>query len=735
MFLAHSARPAESITAQPYADHVQAVMAKAFENARLASRGTEFRQFFIDALRLAAEYHDLGKLDSLNQTVLSAGKAGGKLPVNHVDAGVAAMIQRAKEPAAALAALLIYSHHQGLPNATEILNNHFRDIRLHEELVSTKERTDGLLERYLGWHTQVVSLQSPTSNACVKLPSSPQVAARLALSCLVDADHSDTAQNYGQSEPSIYVSLNPADRLRSLDEYVASFKTEPMSERNQLRAKVYATCRTTSTERGIVSCDSPVGSGKTTAIMAHLLQAAAENNLRRVFVVLPYTNIITQSVDVYRKCLLLDGENPEHVVAAHHHRAEFSDLQSRSLTYLWEAPVVVTTAVQFFETLAAARTGALRKLHQLANSAIFIDESHAALPAHLWPTAWTWINALKREWNCHFVLGSGSLAQFWTLPEFSDPPSVVPSIISEAPSKESEKFEANRVSYISHPTPLSLEDLVDFVAEIEGPRLLIVNTVQSAAFIASTLRIADSSNVEHLSTSLTPADRAKTLARIRSRLDHKQDNEWTLVATSCVEAGVDISFRTGFRERASLNSLLQTSGRVNRNGEFGTANVWDIQLIHDDRLRRHPAFEDSAIVLGELFEKDMVAPEHCTYAMQKEIRRAGMKTEADLIQKLEAKRQFAEVERHFRVIDSNTIIAVVDCRLKRKLRNRDKVSFQELQNGSVQIYSNRVTDFAIAPIAERPGVYEWTLEYDSFLGYMAGVINLTGFLSNGGACV
>jgi CRISPR-associated endonuclease/helicase Cas3 len=735
-FLAHSARPAEGIPAQSYADHIHAVTALAFENARLASHGTQFRQFFIDSLRLAAEYHDLGKLDPLNQKVLSSNNVEGGLPVNHVDAGVATMVRRAKDAAASLAALLIYSHHRGLPDASEIFNNHLRDIDRNEQFGSTKERTDQWLDRYLEWHQGDVNSKSLGDASNSNLPPNAQIAARIALSCLVDADHSDTAQNYGQSQPSTFVPLNPAERLTRLDEYIASLNTGPQSERNKLRAKVYDACRTASTKRGIVSCDSPVGSGKTTAIMAHLLRVTSEHNLRRVFVVLPYTNIINQSVDVYRKCLVMNGENPEHVVAAHHHRAEFSDLQSRSLTYLWEAPIIVTTAVQFFETLAAARTGALRKLHQLANSAVFIDEAHAALPAHLWPTAWRWLNGLQQDWQCHFVLGSGSLAQFWTLPEFSDPPSAVPSIISETPSKSSEEFEAKRIAYQSHPKPLSLEQLVDFIAETEGPRLLIVNTVQSAAFIASVLKTHPKSNdVEHLSTSLTPNDRAKTLDRIRARLVDKQDKAWTLVATSCVEAGVDISFRTGFRERASLNSLLQTSGRVNRNGEFGTADVWDIQLIHDDCLRRHPAFENSAIVLGELFEKGMVLPENCTYAMQKEIRRAGMKTEAELIQKLEAKRQFAEVERHFRVIESNTIIAVVERSLKRKLRNRDKVSFQELQNGSVQIYSNRVTDFAIASIAERPGVYEWTLEYNSFLGYMAGVIGQVDFLCDGGAFI
>jgi len=485
----------------------------------------------------------------------------------------------------------------------------------------------------------------------------------------------------------------------------------------------------------MMSCDSPVGSGKTTAVMAHLLRVAAESNMRRVFVVLPYTSIITQSVDVYRRSLVLDNENPEHVVAAHHHRADFDDLETRHLTYLWQSPIIVTTAVQFFETLAAASTGSLRKLHQLAGSAIFIDESHAALPSHLWPLAWRWLQQLNREWNCHFVLGSGSLSQFWTLPEFSDPPSNLKTIVAPTDAQASEVYESTRISFRSKVDALAMEELVSWLSTFPGPRLLIVNTVQSAAYLAQSLGSNNRSVVEHLSTSLTPCDREISLSKIRERLSDNSDSDWTLVATSCVEAGVDISFRTGFRERSSLNSLLQTSGRVNRSGEYGTAEVWDIQLKHDHRLRKHPAFDDSSVVVGELFDEGMVSPRYCTEAMRREIRRGGMKTAAALLVAAEQKTQFADVAKQFRVIDSNTETAVVDKKLINRLRSRQKVSFDELQNGSVQIYSNRRIDFAISAIPERPGVFEWTLKYDRFLGYMAGVIENVDFVSSGGACV
>src|SRR5207244_4972261 len=116
--------------------------------------------------------------------------------------------------------------------------------------------------------------------------------------------------------------------------------------RTRLRAMVYQQCRDADCSPRIMACDSPVGSGKTTAVMAHLLRVAEAKKLRRVFVVLPFTNIIDQSVEVYRESLVIDDEPTDDVVVAHHHKAEFDDPAARQYSFLWHAPIVVTTAVQ-----------------------------------------------------------------------------------------------------------------------------------------------------------------------------------------------------------------------------------------------------------------------------------------------------------------------------------------------------------------------------------------------------
>ena len=165
--------------------------------------------------------------------------------------------------------------------------------------------------------------------------------------------------------------LRPQERLAALDHYVSKFGET--DERSSLRRELYQSCRSVEAHSGFSVCGSPVGSGKTTAVMAHLLEQACKRNARRIFVVLPYTSIIRQSVDIYRKALVLPGETPEDVVAELHSRADFEDIETRYLTALWRAPIVVTTAVAFFETLSSHNPAALRRLHELPGSLIFVD--------------------------------------------------------------------------------------------------------------------------------------------------------------------------------------------------------------------------------------------------------------------------------------------------------------------------------------------------------------------------
>ena len=738
-YLAHSARPDRGIPEQEYRDHIKNVVGNAMGNA---DRAAEFSAMFGDllraAVRLAAEFHDLGKLDEDNQEVLRTNR-GQRLKLNHVDAGVAHLLKDARRGSELLAAVSVFSHHIGLPvwafESTRGAGRILRDTEPGMGGVALNDLTNQRLDEYRKRHAESVQALQPTITSEAKLAVCPLLW-RLALSCLVDADHSDTARHYCdtvvEQTPPLLV---PEKRLKLLDKYVAELGRHRKDERTQLRTEVYRQCREADCSAGLLACDSPVGSGKTTAIMAHLLKAASAKKLRRVFVVLPFTNIIDQSVAVYRKALVHFDEAPNDIVVAHHHRAEFDDPVARQYSFLWHAPIVVTTAVQFFETLAARRPVSVRKLHQVAGSAIFIDEAHTALPAHLWPQAWKWLRELEREWNCHIVLGSGSLHRFWELPDFVDPPTTLPPLVPDTVRESSADHERRRVKYRSHSESLDLEGIAKFVKKTDGPRLLIVNTVQSAAAIARYLANEfGGEHVEHLSTSLTPRDRHATLELVKLRLRQPNHRDWTLVATSCVEAGVDFSFRTGIRERCGLTSLLQTSGRVNRSNEYEQADVWDIQLRHGHLLRPHPAFEVSARVLGELFVEGKVSPDFCTEALRREITQEGMPKKKKDIDIAERNADFPIVEKLFRVIDSDTVTAIVDEALVLRLEAYEKITRAELQSASVQIWHNKEQEFGLERLERVRGyddLRKWILPYDRFLGYMAGVLPLVDGGRNG----
>lgn len=737
--LAHSAH--NGAPEQTYREHVGNVFCHA---GRFATEATafspKFRETLFAVVESAAAYHDLGKLDEVFQDVLRHNRKTNR-GFKHWDAGSAYLLRHKAGEAGAIA----FAHHIGLPNYKYQINNcKFRDYSEIEGVqLKQNERTDAQLSHYLAEHHRLLS-------AVVVKPRKLDtgLVRRLALSCLVDADHSDTARHYRNEREVQSPALKAGERLARLDEYVASLaaKNPPLNDRERQRLKlrqdVYRACRERDVrdDERILACDSPVGTGKTTAVMAHLLRVAAERKLRRVFVVLPFTNIIDQSVDVYRRSLRLADESvvtTESVIAAHHHRVDFSSYEARCLAARWDSPIVVTTAVQFFETLAACDTASLRKFHQVAGSAIFVDEAHAAVPPALWPQMLRWLRELCGDWGCHLLLASGTLPRFWNRPGFLQEGErwEIPDLIKPDVRAETMTFEEKRVFIRTEPQVMSVDHLAHFVLAKPGPRLVIFNTVQSAAVFAHYLRddLKLGQNIEHISTALTPRDRSQTVARVKKRLAAKH-SDWTLVATSCVEAGVDFSFRTAFRESWGLVNLLQIAGRASRSGEYDNAEVWDFRHDAGNGLSLHPQAKLSRRILEQLFpecarQNRQPSPDDCTDVLQREVQQdhgeKALRME-DIFQ-AEKDADYPKVAKLCRVIDAASQTVLVEPGLIQRLENPDRSQWpdwREMMLGSVQLWIGKERDFALPELRGLPGVYRWNLEYDSFLGYMAGVLRL-----------
>jgi CRISPR-associated endonuclease/helicase Cas3 len=714
--LAHSARGGRP--AQSYRAHVRGVIKKVHENLEAIAPyiAKEKAELYGEILNPAAVLHDVGKLAGENQDVLYGKKQAKRLPIEHRDAGAKYLLRDQPE---CPEATLVYSHHRpGLPNmsAQKIADSPFR-------FLTAMSDTDKNLCKYLQIHAEEIGkLPPPTDKKAAKLSA---LEYRILLSCLVDADYSDTA-----GEQPAGAEARWEERGLRLDRYVQNLQdhAEQESERSRLRNFLYYNCKGTATDAVMEYCDSPVGTGKTTAVMAHMLKAAQAHHLRHIFVVLPYTNIISQTVEVLRKAVVLDDEDPEGVVAEHHHQADFENLEYRRLAATWTAPIIVTTAVQFFETLAGNLPAKLRKLHQLPGSGVIFDEYHAALPAGLMLPAWKWMTELASRWTCRICMCSATTVKFWENPAFQKQarlcalPLLPPGVLENLNVFEQSRIDLNAWSG-SIPHFHGAAELVTYLNNYHGSKIVVLNTVQSAASFAQFLR-QQGCDVLHLSSALTPEDKECTMAEIERRLCSQSESlkDWTLVATSCVECGMDFSFRYGFCELCSLQSYIQLSGRIRRNSEkeYGDA-VLVAFTIAEDNFTANPSFKDSKHVFEKMISSGRLPAlsitEAITEAFQEECKMRGVLLEE--ICKADRLHEFEIVAQKFRVIDEETMTVVAGKTLIAKIQAGEQVSSKEFQRGSVNLRKSVLTRLGLSD-SELPMLSD--LQYDAFLGYMKDLI-------------
>ena len=337
-------------------------------------------------------------------------------------------------------------------------------------------------------------------------------------------------------------------------------------ELNQLRNRVFEDCLAKAAEpAGFFSLTVPTGGGKTLSSMAFALEHARRHGMQRVIVVIPYLSIIEQNAAEYRK--VLDPQN-EGIVIEHHSAVvarEDDEEQGRSPEELaaenWDAPVIVTTSVQFIESLFANRTSKCRKLHNIANSVVLLDEVQT-LPSHLLNPLLHILRDVEEHYCTSFVFSTA------TQPAFSRSTSLSNGFdgneVKEIASQPSELFQKlGRVVYEVRSTENDWVELAEEWAN-ESQVLGVVNTRKQAAEWWELLRGRKLEGVLHLSSAMCAEHRSKVLAEAQWRLEN--DNPCWLVATQVIEAGVDIDFPLVYRALGPLDSIVQAAGRCNREG-------------------------------------------------------------------------------------------------------------------------------------------------------------------------
>ena len=376
---------------------------------------------------------------------------------------------------------------------------------------------------------------------------------RMLYSCLVDADFLDTEYFMKEGRTQRETGEEPSVLLEKLKKHVAGWLLNEDTETvNGRRTEILRHCfEWGHKERGIFQLTVPTGGGKTIASLAFALQHAVENQMDRVIYVIPYTSIIEQNAAVFRKILGEQNVLENHYNVDYESTEELKPMQLASEN--WDKPVVVTTNVQFFESLFANKSSKCRKLHNIANSVIIFDEAQMLPTDYLKPCI-----AVMEELAANF--GSSIVLCTATQPALSPFFQRKMPVTELCPRVEEQFRFFERVTFQNVGT-ISEDELIEKLQK-EEQAICIVNTKKRAQRLYQKMK---GEGVFHLSTAMYPKHRRRVLDKIRRLV--KGGKRCILISTSLVEAGVDLDFCTVYRQLAGVDSMIQAAGRCNREGK------------------------------------------------------------------------------------------------------------------------------------------------------------------------
>lgn len=643
---------------------------------------------------LAAQLHDIGKYSERFLRRL-AGESGG---LDHSSAGARAALEHSADDARAVA-LVIEGHHVGIPAGSGTVDAH--KARLDRQLADERStgqdwqamvrlaRTDGIRP----CHPTMFRSQLSWSPGSSQDDAAEMLDVRLLFSTLVDADFIETEAHFRgdaatprrprppgpplDAEAACRLVLDAAERRRR------DAKATPrlLELRESLREACLAAARE---PVGLFTLTAPTGAGKTLAMLAFALaHAAAHNEIRRVVMVIPYLTIIDQTARICRD--VFGGLGP--LVVLEDHSAARSRLfdpdnedprirQQRLLAENFDAPVVLTTSLNALESLHANDPRRCRKLHHLGNSVLLFDEVQT-LPPHLAELTLATLSRLSRRFGTTVVFSTATQPAFDALDDAGSIPKLCSTgwrpreIVPDVPRLFALASDRYAVTWrLDEPTPWRV--LADDLRRHGegGPVIAIVNLKRHAVELADAVRaVVPDCPLFHLSTNLCPRHREKVLDDMRPLLD--AGKPMILVATQCVEAGVDISAPVVYRSLAPLESIAQAAGRCNRHGTDPRPGRVVVFVPEDDRYPPG-AYETAALHTRAFIAQlrhDSIDPNRHNILSDptllrnyyRQLYQAGIQDTRKRKELLRAteERDFPEVARLYRLIDQDAIEVLV----------------------------------------------------------------------------
>lgn len=584
---------------EPLIDHLQAV-------AKTAGRyGASFGA--AQLAELAGWWHDLGKASkAFQEDVLGQGedeaeadatdreapRRAGRRRVDHSTAGARHAREMLPGPLGLMLAYAIAGHHGRLP-----------DWQAEGSDATLKARLD---EKHIEPIHPPPEVICPVDHALVppqsfnlhedqkRQPFQCALFTRMIFSALVDADRLETERYYDEKRAALRPTGRPNVQalLDQLNEHLRSLgrrRNGDPSPVDRHRADVLAACRAAARGKpGIYSLTVPTGGGKTLSSMVFALKHALEHGQRRVVYALPYTSIIEQNAEVFRRIF------GEETILEHHSNLDDAQRARRSIkaemaAENFDSPIVVTTNVQLFESLFSARASTCRKLHRLAKSVIVLDEVQSIPPRLLRPTLAV-LEELVRNYHCTLVLCTATQPALLRRADFPIGLSNVTEIVPD-PESLYKAMRRVRIETVGH---LPDEDLAARLGQ-QDQTLCIVNTRKHAAEL--TRRLADEDAVIHLSAAMCPAHRRDLIADTRRAL--QAGEPCRVVSTQVIEAGVDVDFPVVYRALAGFDSIAQAAGRCNREGRRAIGNVFLFETDHQPPRSLRPDVYAAAELLPD----------------------------------------------------------------------------------------------------------------------------------------
>lgn len=672
----------------------------------------------------AGLWHDLGKFHPAWQEFIAAPE--GRRGPDHSSAG--AVYAAARLPPLSG---LIGGHHGGLPDR--------QDLRERLERMAASDSSRAAIDEA----ARHLERLEPADSRAVPLPSwltldrmtrggeaeadrhRWELFLRLLFSALVDADFLDTEEHFDATRPELRLGGPPIDELwrRFVRSHQAHTVNAEPNLLNRLRAEIYGHCLAAAeAEPGLFRLTVPTGGGKTLSGMGFALRHALAHDLRRIVVAIPFTSIIEQTADTYLQ-VFGDGVLEHHsAVAPLEHEATEAvrreDVWRRLASENWDAPIVVTTTVQLFESLFSNRPGACRKLHNLAGSVIILDEVQT-LPFELLAPILDALRELTENYRVSVVFCTATQPAV-TLPPYSEVFQAARPIVPE-PERY---FQAlRRVTYEVPSDPWPWARVADEM-KTSPQSLVVVNTKKDAHALLEAL---DDPRALHLSTNLCGAHRRKVLSEVRERL--RDDAPCRLVSTQVVEAGVDLDFPLVLRAIGPLDRIVQAAGRCNREGGLGRAGGRVVVFDPSEGSSPPPGVYKSGIdTARRVLAQGGDLHDPATYETYFRSLSQGVNLDRKEIQPERAGWNFATVAERFRLIDDDSLPVLVPYPSRNEMDARlaattsgganPRALFRTLQPYLVTVRRRVATRYAAQGLLEEvlPGLWHWLGDYEPVAG-------------------